>query len=1530
MDFHSLDDLGCHMPSLQAFESGLRIDLECMGFTSGYIVAQPASASMPQFQIRCACPDWSTRYIDVGRQFTVVQFKRVMVDDRLVLRAQHGDLLPILHPTNASECIAEAFAGLGGWSWGASLYGAAPVLMVDSNQTAAEACARGHGLVFMGIDSAMQFARDGMLPERLVVVADILDVRVWFLAGIMHVANWLASPPCPPWSTASRQAGLDAYDGAVFAKFLYMLGVSHARSVSLENVPGLPQHPHFSVLRDVVLEAGMKMVINTVDKVHPLLPVMRSRWLATCVRSDVKIDDQMILRAKNMTFPSSVLGVGKENSLGAAGAMQNYMQPWERQQCTPSEEAMEAMQRPDFLPVSLRRPGYANMSASEVLKLRTKTSRQLLPSVMAMQGSQHLLPEELLKSKGLHAFVLRDGFALRFVTPFEVGFALGFPKDMWLPTDFRDAWQLTGNALSIAHAALQCARTRWIVGEKSGIPDEVGGIFDICKKVLDFTCSLDGLHVTVQGAWMCMMPPMPSAPPTVVETVLDDDDEDAGTAEGSPARVIAPVVSPTVAFSIHDDTNDIGKQHDGMTRSTPMLVPGVSDRPLEALFKWTLATSKPDCGGLEFQQTKVQIDGANRALFHVLHSQNIWACSFEATCPIEVGKVIKGAFPHASSAHFVEILVNHERVWFHTILDLAQSFEIVFRPCSFPRVVSPCFMEKDVVCEVDVAWTFADLSAFVATQAGVFASNVQCSVADTICAPEAFVLAMPYGSFDAEIVQTTVPGVCADPIKSSYRLTTRHPKWGSIRSGVFAADEELRNVILELLPGFDDDKTPVVLIEGKCVPPNSPVCMLTKDMVVHFRDEKLKDEMLIMAASSPVDPCSCQTVQVHYRSPFAFRAQVQDAPASWSVLDFIDSLLQPYPCSMTLTVAIGGCGVDVKRPIANLQPSDVLDIRACGLPGGAKNPDNATRVLHEMLTSRGVPEDVVASRITLIKSNIPAAELNSILAMDSAKAWTTLKGKANDTKMRLVTTVELKAFQKAQRMNGGGRKPDAASSSTQPKPKTSAKKANTGPMVVSIDPGHFKADGFKLPLLNESQWGPDARGILVTTPDAATKRLPVNKLSVDPLALVVVTGKPFHGMVPVTVPATDGVGRPTLSSVVVINFGDTQVTCQPQLLTAELPVIHTAILEISIVRQLVAQWSEVKNVHNYLGLQLPELRKDKVIATWAFKAYNKDRAQAQHEHAVYIHGFARVTEDVLIATLQRSGKAGIFLQVKDASKKPDARFGVITLHGASIEEALKQAGAVKNALGVVQLGKGGPFAIRARREHLTEIRQHVLPQSIAMQEGSVPSDATWWLLKHVQASTTCADLTKALKTLGWDASVIKPAGRSAWLACAQNDPPATHLCLGTDYVAVVPLLQTKHAASNDSPEVAMVPAPANFSMCPEDDTAATTTATRMSDLEERLTDMINMKVSTVAATVEEVKGKLQHVVDETRKEFVEVREQQSAIQTSIQTQIQSSNNGLLEQMQNMFQKMQQDLTSTIQARQDANMEDEKEKRARTS
>ena len=298
----------------------------------------------------------------------------------------------------------------------------------------------------------------------------------------------------------------------------------------------------------------------------------------------------------------------------------------------------------------------------------------------------------------------------------------------------------------------------------------------------------------------------------------------------------------------------------------------------------------------------------------------------------------------------------------------------------------------------------------------------------------------------------------------------------------------------------------------------------------------------------------------------------------------------------------------------------------------------------------------------------------------------------------------------------------------------------------------------------------------------------------------------------------------------------------------------------------------------------------------------------------------------MLTTLQRSGLAGVFLQVKGADRKPDPRFGVVTTHGSSLDDLLKLAKSTKDVLGVVQLGQQQTFGLRAKREHLANVRKQVLPQGISIQEGEIPPDATWWFLKNIRASTTCSDLTEALKCLGWNASAIRPGGKFTWIVCSSSEPPATHLCLDDDYVAVVPMKPTSVSHRLPASSNSVSAKQADFSMCP-DESDTTTVATRISalssTLEDRLTTMINekiqacdSKISGLHNAMEVFKTEVEQSQQHTQVEVEMVREQQITIQTqlgNVENSIASSSTALMGQMQGLFQQTQSSLNNRLDA-----------------
>eukprot|EP00438_Fugacium_kawagutii_P004553 Skav227316 [mRNA] locus=scaffold826:52234:56532:+ [translate_table: standard] len=1415
--------------------------------------------------------------------------------------------------------MAEAFAGLGGWTLGATLFGHSPTLLVECDENVAMACSKSHGILCFNIESAMNMLQSGSLPDHFVLIAAIEDPRVWVIAGSMNIAHWMASPPCPPWSNASYQKGISIPEGAVFVQFAYMLGISHARCATLENVPGLPNHPHYPCVLQAFKEAKMKVVAAMIDKAVPLLPISRLRWLATCIREDVNIDPAMLVKVRNMTIPNTVPGIGKETSMGAAGAVQPDLQDWELRQLLPTNEALEIMSRPELLPLNMRSPGYLKLTEQETIKLRIKNVRQLMPNIMAMQGSQHTLPMDLLRTKGLHAWLLAHDGRVRYVAPFEVIASMGMPFHMCLPTDFAKAWRMAGNSLSVAHAGLQCLRTKLLVGDDAGLGARINDVFQLCEAVKNQLFCLDKYRVAVDGDWMYLAAFSDEIPVSPTEIVSDHEHhDDEGEPESSMPPVDCVVISPTMPFEIHDDV----PPKDFMeikTPADPMLVPQLDPSRKGDVNDCSFATSAPKEGIQCFHRegNKPTADGT---IVHLLHSQHIWASTVLIPRNASVADALRAALPHASSEHFVEIFVGKTRVWYQSMLPDTDECVISFRPNSFPRVISACFMEKEQVLEVDLTWTVNDMLAYAATDFAILPTALGLAIQGVPCIRESFVLATDATDFQVFFIQVEPPRHAVPfPGGTWKRITMRHPTWPTLRTAVFAQHETV-DAAIRMLCETNLDQDVINVQYGDQIVVGTALLSESKGEVglLHLQNNPEPVPILI-ADDVRLKREDVDLKQMLVKTPFCYKSQYQILPKHWTILHMIHDALHDFKAPVTMITVVNGNQIPAPTKLDLLDPMQTIEVRLCPLRGGAKGLDPATKTLRDLLLARGVKSDDVDSRIQMIKAKISASDLAAMMTQTGTGAWNALKSKANEMKLRLITTSELKEHQKTLRQHDKPPRPLDSASSTQ-KP---AKKLKQLPQLVekriTIDPSHFHVPGDKVVYIDETKWGPDMKGVVITTPDVAMKRLPVAKLSADYLAMVVVTGKVFNGVQPTSVPAKDHEGKPTLAAVVVINFGDIEVTCRPSVPSTELQAVPTAILEITIVKQYVVKWEDVRNVHNYLGHHLPELRKGQVIASWAFRSYDANRSRTEHDLAHHIHGFIRIPEQVMLQALVRSGHSGIFIQVKGQDKRPDGRFGVIILHGMKLEEALQQATSQKNALGVVQLGTSGAFAIRAKREHVQAIRLAVHPQSIAMQEGSIPSGATWWVLKHVTVSTTCSDLTAALETLGWKASVVRPAGKTAWIACAVEDPPATHLCLGSDYVAVVPLIKTHAKQQEVARAETYVPVPPNVSMCPEDDTYATTsTSTRLSDLKDdlevKLTEMINdrmkhcdEKIAQVATSVEGVRNELGVVIEHSKREFVELRDQQ----TSIQNQIQQNNVGMMNQMTNLFKQMQRELKESL-------------------
>ena len=558
------------------------------------------------------------------------------------------------------------------------------------------------------------------------------------------------------------------------------------------------------------------------------------------------------------------------------------------------------------------------------------------------------------------------------------------------------------------------------------------------------------------------------------------------------------------------------------------------------------------------------------------------------------------------------------------------------------------------------------------------------------------------------------------------------------------------------------------------------------------------------------------------------------------------------------------------------------------------------------------------ARVQTILSKIDNATIRAHMHDDPQTFWGYLKQWANDAKLRLITPEELKAQKKAGRLEA--KEHSSASSSVKNK-----KLSEATAEKVAIDTLHFVANNAAVKQIDLNGFAPDRTGIAIVTPEEAMKCLPVRNISVEPLALIVLTPFPFGGMPTVSVPAIDGKNNPIAVPVVILNFGEPKVEFKPKLPQTKLIGTPVVVLELIIRKELVTAWSEVQSPLAYLGLHIPEMRRDAVIEAWSLFPYGSHCWKTQHDHASYVHGFCKVKATAADQILKRSGHAGIFLAPKTPDKKKDLSYSLIQIPGKTLDEVICLSKDVPHTLGVVECMTN--YAVRTRREHAHEVRAKILPQSISILEGQVQTDADWYLLKGLKDQTTHDILTKTLQDLGWNQAVaIRPTRGGAWLINAKDDPPFGHFQINETYVSV-----TKF---NRKQDVKHSPAPSDMkfqlvhSSVPATPAASTCSDTsRYDELQERLTTIINDKFAEkMNETQQQIQGlntavqNLEQHGSQQKAAILELKRSQeecvgkvNTMQQSMQSAISDGNAAIIQQMDKLFAHFNKNVDSRLAA-----------------
>eukprot|EP00438_Fugacium_kawagutii_P028473 Skav205294 [mRNA] locus=scaffold1587:44243:48436:+ [translate_table: standard] len=852
------------------------------------------------------------------------------------------------------------------------------------------------------------------------------------------------------------------------------------------------------------------------------------------------------------------------------------------------------------------------------------------------------------------------------------------------------------------------------------------------------------------------------------------------------------------------------------------------------------------------------------------HVQKHWTMMINFEKSQTIGVAIAKGLPHAKPIHFVELVLNGKEVsWNHALTEPGYQ-KVVFSPTPYLVMCVEQTLNIALTLRADVTWTIKSGMAYCATHLGCHIDAISLMNDGKQVLEDDYMVEFSKHEFQIAF-KTNVPGyvALAEHAKAEHDLDIRvapasftrffakHPLKKVTRTVSFPVDGTMSQVIQALFPDLHGSTAWTIHADGEQIPREA------------------------------------------YANAWQF-FQVQ-----WETL-------RPLQITDVATVQYNA-GLD--SPVGKIEESKVIQFRICPLQGGAKH-DGMKKRVKDMLEARGVPSDQINERLTSFISQCPLEKIAVHKDNDDEQLWQKLKELATSVKFRLIKTEELKAFQQKQKQNKAG----STSTLEKKEPGKAKKNKVKGEQAfaaheVIVDPNHFSADGESVNILELARFGPDQSGLCVATAEQTSQLAVTNTRSPDPLAILAV-GKGCEKFgTPFSLPAHTKGGTPIVTQAVLIQCGDIHIDFIMQIPSVTINQEASTVIEFTIERKHVTQWSTTQVPLHYLGVHCPPLRGSNLLAVWAVKAWNGQKASSHHA-ASHWHGYFRVADTLLTQILGRSGTAGVFYCPKTQAKKHDPRFVAIPIPSASLQETLKQAESCPNALGVVKLTDA--FAIRCKREHAASIRTHIMPETAFVAMANINVDDDLYVLRHAPQINR-EELSEALGEAGWSAQAIKPQGQNRWIVASQQAPPAHHFAINNCIVIVEKL------RSESDPQPAAIVATASEVRVDtirdnNNKIVAVSTSARFAEMraqiEEQVANAIDARLVNANQQIQQLTHALQEVKRDSIADMTHLKTEQEHTKKKLEEMEQAvamSGQSIVKQMQQMFLNMEENMTKKMES-----------------
>ena len=338
----------------------------------------------------------------------------------------------------------EQFAGgYGGWSFADRnlqqkfhRLQSTRTMAIENDLPAAVQFALNHEFVIVGSPQQMPVDFLQEHPHNTIFVCDIQDQFWQQQLANLTIEQWRLSAPCQPWSFAGKQDGFASANGMHLARAIAQARIHRPKTILFEQVAGFPSHCHFSIAERMFRWAGYTEVGSGVFDFADVGPVKRSRFLALFVRNDLKTSDLCWQQ-----WPSPTRA--RPSQWDAIFPLTHV----EAKKFALNPQDLARYFDADFFPGKHR-----IWSQKEILELRVPSLEGKIPTFMRAYGSQHDLPNHVIRSAGLFGHFVRQAALLRFFTPVEVAMLHGHSDSIILLKPAKLAWEFLGNSITVTHA----------------------------------------------------------------------------------------------------------------------------------------------------------------------------------------------------------------------------------------------------------------------------------------------------------------------------------------------------------------------------------------------------------------------------------------------------------------------------------------------------------------------------------------------------------------------------------------------------------------------------------------------------------------------------------------------------------------------------------------------------------------------------------------------------------------------------------------------------------------------------------------------------------------------------------------------------------------------------------------------------------------------------------------------------------------------------------------------------------------------